>query len=86
MAAGGIRTKLTDKAIKAFTAKAAPGKKLADGGGMYLISTAAGGGIWRVKYRSDQKEKTYSIGPYPGITLAAARVELTEVKALLREG
>lgn len=82
---GGIGAKLTDRAIKAFVAKAQPGKKLADGGGLHLFITPAGGTTWRIKYRIDGKEKIYSIGPYPEISLAAARVELTEVKALLRE-
>jgi integrase len=85
--AGGIGAgRLTDRAIKAFLAKAVPGKKLADGGGLYLFITPAGGATWRVKYRIDGKEKIYSIGPYPLVTLAAARVELGEVKALLLEG
>ena len=33
----------------------------------------------------DGKEKIYSIGAYPAEPLAAARVELGEVKALIRE-
>jgi integrase len=84
--AGGISNKLTDIAVKAFVAKKQPGKKLADGGGLYLFITPAGGATWRIKYRIDGKEKTYSIGPYPQISLAAARVERGEVKALLLEG
>lgn len=85
--AGGIGGgKLTDKAVKAFVAKAERGKKLADGGGLHLFITPAGGSTWRVKYRLDGKEKIYSIGPYPLVPLAAARVELAEAKALLLEG
>ncbi len=84
-ASGGIRGKLTDKAIKAFVGKAARGKKLADGGGLHLFITPAGGATWRVKYRIEGKEKIYSVGPYPLVSLAAARVELGEVKALLLE-
>lgn len=85
--AGGIGSgKLTDKAVKAFVAKAESGKKLADGGGLHLFVTPAGGTTWRIKYRLDGKEKIYSIGPYPLITLAAARVELIDVKGLLLEG
>lgn len=84
--AGGIGTgRLTDKGIKAFVAKAERGKKLADGGGLHLFVTPAGGITWRVKYRIEGKEKIYSIDPYPLIPLAAARVELGEVKALLLE-
>ena len=82
---GGIGGKLTDKAVKAFVAKAERGKKLPDGGGLHLFVTPAGGATWRIKYRIDGKEKIYSVGTYPAVSLAAARVELTEVKALLRE-
>jgi len=82
---GGIGGKLTDRAIKAFVAKAERGKKLADGGGLHLFITPAGGITWRIKYRIEGKEKIYSIGPYPLVSLAAARVELSEVKALLLE-
>lgn len=84
--AGGIGTgRLTDKGVKAFVAKAERGKKLADGGGLHLFVTPAGGITWRIKYRMEGKEKIYSIGPYPLISLAVARVELGEVKALLLE-
>lgn len=82
---GGIGGKLTDKACKAFVAQKAYGKKLSDGGGLYLFITPAGGAVWRIKYRIDGKEKIYSIGSYPAVSLAAARVELSEVKSLLRE-
>ena len=85
--AGGIAAgKLTDRGIKAFIAKGERGKKLADGGGLHLFITPAGGTTWRIKYRLDGKEKIYSIGPYPLVSLGAARVELSEVKGLLLEG
>lgn len=85
--AGGIAlSKLSDKAVKAFATKAEPGKKLADGGGLHLFITPAGSATWRVKYRIEGKEKLFSIGPYPQVSLAAARVELAEVKALHKEG
>lgn len=83
--AGGIGGKLSDKAVKAFTAKAERGKKLADGGGLHLFITPAGGATWRIKYRIKGKENIYSVGPYPLISLAAARVELSKVKTLLLE-
>lgn len=82
---GGIVGRLTDKACKAFVAQKAHGKKLSDGGGLYLFMTPAGGALWRIKYRIDGKEKIYSIGSYPAVSLAAARVDLAEVKAQLRE-
>lgn len=82
---GGISAKLTDKAVKAFVVSAAPGKKLADGGGLFLFMPKIGGANWRIKYRIAGKEKIYSVGTYPLISLAAARVALSEVKALLLE-
>jgi integrase len=82
--AGGIG-KLTDKAIKACVAKAVPNTKLSDGGGLHLFITPAGNPTWRVKYRFGGKEKTYSPGPYPRISLAAARAEREQVKALVRQ-
>lgn len=86
MAGGIVGGKLTDKAVKAFASKAECGKKLADGGGLYLFITPAGSSTWRIKYRLEGKEKVYSIGPYPLVSLSAARVELAEVKSLLLEG
>ena len=62
--AGGIGGKLSDKAVKAFVARAEIGKKLADGGGLHLFITLAGGTTWRVKYRIQGKERVYSLGPY----------------------
>jgi integrase len=82
--AGGIG-RLTDKAIKAFVTKAVPKSKLTDGGGMYLFITLAGKPVWRIKYHLGGKEKTYSPGPYPDISLSAARAELEQVKAQLRQ-
>ena len=83
--AGGILNRLSDKACKAFTAQKAHGKKLSDGGGLYLLITPSGSASWRIKYRIEGKEKTYSIGNYPEVSLAAARIELGDVKAMLRE-
>ena len=63
---------LTDVAIR----NAKPGAKaikLADGGGMFLLVTPAGGKLWRLKYRIDGREKLLAIGAYPEIGLGEAR-------------
>lgn len=63
---------LSDTAIK----NAKPGSKdykLADTGGLYLLITAAGGKLWRLKFRVDGKERKLSIGRYPDISLSEAR-------------
>ena len=83
--AGAGGGKLTEKAVKAFVAQGERGSKLADGGGLHLFVTPAGGTIWRVKYRIDGKPRIYSVGRYPLVSLAAARVELGLIKALLRD-
>lgn len=50
---------LTDVAIR----NAKPGtkaSKLADSGGMFLLVTSAGGKLWRLKYRFEEREKLLS--------------------------
>lgn len=81
---GGIN-KLSELSIKAFVKAAVSGAKLADGGGLYLFITPAGSASWRIKYRFGGKERLFSVGPYPTITLGAARNELAAAKALLRQ-
>jgi integrase len=50
-----------------------PFVRLADGLGMYLEVTAAGGRYWRLKYRFGGKEKRLALGVYPTVSLAQAR-------------
>ena len=50
----------------------AAGDKYTDGGGMYLLVTAAGK-YWRMNYRFNEKRKTLALGIYPTVTLAEAR-------------
>jgi integrase len=47
--------------------------KVADGGGLYLEVSPAGGKWWRWKYRFGGKEKRLSLGVYPAVSLKAAR-------------
>jgi integrase len=94
--AGGIGSRkramnrLSDRRVRSFIAQARAGtagtKKLADGGGLYLILTPAGSPSWRIKFRFAGKERVYSVGLYPTISLESARAERELVKAHLREG
>lgn len=59
---------LTDIAIRNAKPAAKP-VKLADGGGMVLLVTPAGGKLWRPKYRVDGRERHLAIGGYPDIGL-----------------
>src|SRR5271163_4830051 len=63
---------LTDTEIK----RARPQDKayrLSDERGLYLLVTAAGGKLWRWKYRFQAKEKLMPLGKYPDVPLAKAR-------------
>jgi integrase len=60
--------------------------RLPDGGGLYLEVTAAGGKLWRWKFRHLGKEKRLSLGKYPTVPLVAARRERDKAAALLRDG
>ncbi len=76
---------LTDVAIR----NAKPGAKavkLADGGGMFLLVTPAGGRLWRLKYRMDGREKLLAIGAYPEISLGEARRRREEAREMIALG
>jgi hypothetical protein len=55
---------LTDIAVRNAKASERP-KKLADGGGLHLLLTPAGGKLWRVSYRFAGKQKTLALGRIP---------------------
>ncbi len=80
-----VTRKLSDRTIKVLKPAARP-FKAADGEGLYIEVTPAGGKLWRLKYRFGGKEKRLSFGPWPDITVEAARAKATEARALLRDG
>ncbi len=76
---------LTDIAIRNAKPGAKP-VKMADGQGLFLFVTPAGGKLWRLKYRMEGKEKLLSIGAYPEISLSDARKRRDEARTLLAAG
>ncbi len=60
--------------------------RLADAGGLYLEVHPAGGKHWRWKYRYAGKEKRLSLGTYPSVTLAKARLARDAARRTLAEG
>jgi len=75
---------LTDTKIR----KAKPGdkpRKMADGGGLYLLITRAGK-YWRWKYRHQGKERVMALGVYPDISLLQARQLHQDARAVLASG
>ena len=76
---------LTDVAIRNAKPRA-KAFKMADGGGMFLLVTPAGGKLWRLKYRMDGREKLLAIGAYPEIGLGEARRRREEARELIALG
>ena len=74
--------KLTDAQLRNLST---PGKH-ADGGGLYLELTPAGGRYWRLKYRFGGKEKRLAFGVYPGVTLKDARELTSKARKVLQGG
>ncbi|MCL4669766.1 tyrosine-type recombinase/integrase [Burkholderia pseudomallei] len=76
---------LTDTAIRNAKPADKP-MRLFDGGGLYLEIAPSGGKWWRLKYRFGGKEKRYSLGVYPEVTLATARKKRDEAREKLAAG
>ena len=77
--------KLTDAKLRTLTT---PDKtrKVADGSGLYLELTPAGGRYWRMKYRHGGKEKRLALGVYPAVGLKEARDKAEAARKTLQAG
>lgn len=60
--------------------------KYADEKGMYLEVLTSGNMYWRLKFRINGKENVFSIGIYPDMSLANARLERDKAKLLIQQG
>ena len=60
--------------------------KIADGEGLYLFVRPSGSKSWQMLYTYGGKNKTYTFGVFPKVSLKEARQELVRVKSLLRDG
>lgn len=69
-----------------YTTKRAKDYKLSDGGRLYLLVRPNGSKLWRLKYRVDGKEKLLSLGRYPDLSLAQARLLRAEAKMAFGKG
>ncbi len=76
---------LTDSAIRNIKPDSKP-LRLFDGGGLYLEVAPAGGKWWRFKYRFGGKEKRFSLGVYPDVSLKDAREKKDAARKLLTQG
>jgi integrase len=78
-------SKLTDRKIKAFQAKDKL-YRVADGHGLVIEITPAGGKHWRYRYRHLNKPDMLTIGSYPALSLSDARKEHEKWWAILQTG
>lgn len=76
---------LTDLFVRQVKPEAKP-RKYADGRGLYLYVSPAGGKWWRLAYRFDGKQKQLSLGVYPDVGLKEARERRDAARTLLANG
>ena len=76
--------RLTDAKCRAF--KPIDAGKKSDGKGLYLLVKASGAKLWQWPYRHAGKSNVYSIGPFPDVNIAEARVERDKARAWLKAG
>ncbi|ELY2043104.1 DUF4102 domain-containing protein [Enterobacter sp. 198] len=76
---------LTDTKVKNAKPAEKP-VKLTDGFGLYLLVHPNGSTYWQLGYRFEAKQKVFSIGGYPAVSLADARQRRDEAKKLLASG
>ena len=76
--------KLTDAQVRAAKPNGDRQKKMADGGGLTLV-VKANSKVWWFRYRFAGKEKTYSLGNYPEVSLKDAREGRDAARKLLAE-
>ncbi len=76
---------LSDVQIKKAKA-AAKGYKLADGAGLHVFISPAGGKSWRWRYEFGGKEKLLTLGKYPAMGLGEAREARDRARIVLAEG
>ena len=60
--------------------------KLADGAGLHILIHPGGGKYWQLRYRFLKRERTASLGTYPGVSLSEARTQRDEVRKSLKQG
>jgi integrase len=76
---------LTNIAIQNLRAAAKP-FKMADSGGLYILTAPSGTKSWRFDFRYFVSRKTLALGQYPNVSLAEARKKRDDAKGLLSLG
>jgi hypothetical protein len=69
--------------------KAKPREKpymLTDGNGLHLLVNTGGSKLWRFRYRFGGRQNFLSLGAFPEVTLAEARLKRDEARRLIAQG
>jgi integrase len=77
---------LNDKYIKEHLKPGKKPYKVWDGNGLYLVVSDTGSMFWRYKYYLNKKERTYSIGHYPAVSITEARKKRDKASGQVFEG
>ncbi|MEP4194619.1 MAG: integrase arm-type DNA-binding domain-containing protein [Aliishimia sp.] len=73
--------------IKIRSLKAKPKSyKVSDFEGLFVLVKPNGSKLWQLKYRLDGRERLFSIGVYPDVSLAQARKAKEEARAKIAQG
>ncbi len=59
---------------------------LTDGGGLHIDVLPSGSKVWRFKFHHDGKRQKVTLGPYPAISVKAARDRHAELRTMLAQG
>lgn len=80
--------KVTNQLTVAFVKSAKPGKRYADGNGLYLQVKPSGARSWVLRYRIDGRTHDMGLGSAEakGISLASAREEAARIGLLVKRG
>lgn len=76
---------LTDIKIRAARPEEKP-YKVYDSRGLYFYITPKGTKSWRFDYKINNKRKTATLGTYPEVSLAEARLKRDELRIQLSKG
>ncbi|HKC15180.1 MAG TPA: integrase arm-type DNA-binding domain-containing protein [Steroidobacteraceae bacterium] len=77
---------LTDAEVLTAPIPAAGQRKFFDGRGLFLFAFASGSKGWRMRYRFAGKEKLLSLGTFPAVSLAQARVAAEAIRVQVAAG
>jgi integrase len=76
---------LTDTQVRSAKPTDRP-RKISDDHGLHLLVMPSGARYWRYSYRFNGKQKTLSLGVYPAVSLAKARVRHEKARTQLADG